>query len=176
MSKMAVFVAMFCLVYRTMAFAQEPLPSKISPEWIEAEVAKHGAEDVVERLWNADRFIEITNQVAQGKDRWIAIAPIIRGGTDAGAAEILMDSMALALPKNPNAVLRAFALMHGSPDNISKLCVSPFVEGTKEQDLSYIRRAIVALRRINTPALVKLRDSCVLSLQESRRRVNRDGE
>jgi hypothetical protein len=149
----------------------EPLPSIIDPEWVKAEVARHGPEDVVQRLWEANRYSEIIDPIAQGKSRWIAIVPVIGGGTDAGAAEELSDAMASALPQNPNAVLNAVRLTPGNPD-VSQICVPPFVEGTKDQYLIYIRRSITALHRVTAPKLAKLKEDCIHSLIAAQGRVD----
>ena len=76
-----------------------------TPASIEAGIRRDGAEATIAALAKAGQWDAVADRMGTGDARWIALAPRLAPGSDAGSAEDLGISLAFSLPKNPRAVL-----------------------------------------------------------------------
>jgi hypothetical protein len=149
----------FCIYMSLIApaIAEEPsevIPKPLTTDWVIQEIAKHGPKHAVRVMWDQERYDELLGNISAGKEEWIALAPKIVSGTDAGASEELGISLADALPKNPKAVL---GILDQSKWTISsgRVCSIPFIEPEKDFYESYAKSALVAVKAVSDAGLAK---------------------
>src|SRR6266851_2180840 len=91
--------------------ASSPAPTlseaapRVSPALLRAEIGRSGARAVVGKLWDGGQWEAVMAHIDGGEGSWVALAPALEPGTDAGASEELGIALAYALPRNPMAVL-----------------------------------------------------------------------
>ena len=139
-----------CIGLTAPAVAEEPttvIPKPLTADWVMQEIAKHGPKHAVTVMWDQKRYSELLGNISAGKGEWIALAPKIVSGTDAGASEGLGISLAEALPKNPKAVL---GILDQSKATLSsgRVCSIPFIEPEKDFLESYAKSALAAIEEI----------------------------
>lgn len=139
--------------------------ASLSPGRIAEDIAAHGAQAVVARLAAHGDYDRVLGHIDAGEGPWIALAPQLSPGADAGNAEALVISLAFALPKNPAAVLAVLSGKDGFP--IDDVCGAPFIEGTLRDIGAYVRKAEAAVSRVTTPALQDAKKACLAQLQKS---------
>ncbi len=143
----------------SVAAAAMPVPS---PTSVAAEIAAHGAKRTVDGLIQTKRWDAVTTSMDKGSGAWIALAPKLAPGSDAGSAEDLGLSLALALPVNPRAVLAAIDAKDGPILGLSRVCGRPFIEDS--EPAGYQRRALSALSRITDQHLTAIAGRCRTAL------------
>ena len=102
--------------------------------------------------------------MGDGGSQWVALAPGLAPGADAGSAEGLGISLALALPKNPRAVLAAIDPANGHVLGAGRVCGMPFIEDTVKDRPAYRRRALRAVRGVSDRSLANARAACLSAL------------
>ena len=102
-----------------------------------------------------------------GDARWIALAPKLAPGSDAGSAEDLGISLAFSLPRNPRAVLAALDPADGHVLGAGRVCGMPFIEDTVKDRPAYKRHAIHAVKTVTDPRLSKVRLACLRELERA---------
>lgn len=138
---------------------------QLTPETIAADIAAHGAGAVVAKLAKNGYYDRVLGHIDKGEAEWVALAPKLAPGTDAGWAEALSISLAFALPKNPKAVL---ALLVGKDAFAADdICSAPFIEGTIKDVPGYIRRAKAAVAKVSDPSLQSAKAACLASLAKA---------
>ena len=108
----------------------------------------------------------ILDKVASGdRDRITGVALYVIPGAEEAAAREYLAATALALPKNPEAVL----VLKNFPasGSLYHICSLPFIEPEDEFIISYAKRTLAALRRVDDPELRESRDTCMRHLQET---------
>ncbi len=137
-----------------------------------AEIDAKGAREVVDRLWNSPQdangendWSRVTEQMWKGRAAYIALAPKLAPGTDAGAAEELGISLAHALPLTPATVLRAIDPKDGPVLGVSQVCSVPFIEDTVKDIPAYIRAAQSSVNKVTSPELQAIRAACLKQLE-----------
>jgi hypothetical protein len=143
------------------AHAAPRFPPRPTPAEVEASLARNGARATVSALFDQRRWDYVSDRIGAGDGAWVALAPRLAAGADAGTAEDLPIALAFALPRNPAAVLAA--LGSGAFD-IGEVCGAPFIEGTVSDLPAYVRRARAAVRRVDAPALAAARRACLAAL------------
>ena len=108
-----------------------------------------------------------TRSPGEGDARWIALAPKLAPGSDAGSAEDLGISLAFSLPKNPGAVLAALDPADGHILGASRVCGMPFIEDTVKDRPAYKRRSIHALEEVSAPTLAQTKTACLRDLKRA---------
>ncbi len=157
--KWAVLVLAFAISTSALAAA------RLTPETIAADIAAHGADNVVAKLAKTGDYDRVLDHIGKGEAQWVALAPKLAPGTDAGWAEALVISLAFALPKNPQAVL---ALLIGKDAfQVDDVCGAPFIEGTVKDVPGYIRRAKAAVAKVTDPSLQSARAACLAALAKA---------
>jgi hypothetical protein len=110
----------------------------------------------------------ILDHMDRGEAGWIALArqmAIHNGG--AATMESLPIALALALPHNPTAVLKAIDPSDGRSFGIEEVCGQPFIEPTRSFMRRYKRRALAAVAGVYDPRLRLVRDACIAALKKT---------
>lgn len=143
------------------------IPKPLATDWVIQEIARHGPKHAVRIMRDQERYDELLGNISAGKEEWIALAPKIVSGTDAGASEELGISLAEALPKNPKAVL---GILDKSKRTISsgRVCSIPFIEPEKDFYESYAKSALAAVEAVSDAELAKQKELCLTELQKAR--------
>jgi opacity protein-like surface antigen len=137
----------------------------LTPQVIAADIAAHGADAVVSRLFRSGDYDRVLDRIDSGDAEWVALAPKLAPGTDAGTAEALIISLAFALPKNPQAVL---ALLSGKASfAVEDVCGAPFIEGTVKDVPSYVRKTRAAVSRVTEARLASAKSACLAALAKA---------
>ena len=133
---------------------------------IEASI-QHGAQATIAALAKADQWDTVADHMGSGDARWIALAPRLAPGSDAGSAEDLGISLAFSLPRNPRAVLTALDPVDGHILGADRVCGMPFIEDTVKNRPAYKRQAIRAVRRVSDPSLARIKADCLVNLTKA---------
>ncbi len=153
------------IVFAVVAIASASA-APLSPEAIAHDIDLHGARAVVQRLWRNGDYERLMDRIDAGDARFIALAPKLAPGTDAGTAEELPIALAFALPRNPRAVL---AVLGPNRFPVADVCSAPFIEDTVKDIPAYIRRAQRAVSAVDDPKLATVRDACLVQLAQAQR-------
>jgi hypothetical protein len=135
---------------------------------VRRDVTRLGPTATVQGLWRDGRWSVVEDRIAAGQADWIALAPMLAQGTDAGTAEGLSISLAQALPRNPRAVLAVVRLEPGRVLSLQRVCAAPFIEETAEHHAIYTRAAFKALAGAMEASLEPARRACLEQLRHSR--------
>ena len=135
---------------------------------IDASISHLGAEATIAMLAKADQWDAVADKMGDGNSAWIALAPKLALGADAGSAEDLGISLAFSLPKNPSAVLAALDPANGHIIGADRVCGMPFIEDTVKNRPAYKRRTIRAVEKIAIPSLANAKTACLAALRAAR--------
>ena len=138
----------------------------LTPTAVRESVRKEGARRTIDDLSKRGRWDAVTDAMNRGEAAWIALAPLLAPGSDAGSAEDLGISLAFALSKNPRAVLAAIDPRNGVVLGVNRVCGRPFIEDT--EPVNYKARTISALSNIREPGLIRVRQDCLKVLRATR--------
>lgn len=138
----------------------------VAPQAVRQSIRDQGARQTINELQRRGQWEAITDAMDAGQPAWIALAPLLAGGSDAGSAEDLGISLAFALPKNPQAVLTALDMRDGVILGPSRVCGRPFIEGTEPR--GYKARSLAALGRVTAPDLGRRKQACLHALSATR--------
>ena len=126
-------------------------------------LAEEPARDVVQSY--GDHFEgAVLSHLERGETDWIALAPKLAAGTDAGTSEGLSTALAYALPLQPVAVLAVLSKRSG-PLDAERVCSIPFIEDSVKDIKSYQRRAIQAVSEVRDTGLQQVREICLQALR-----------
>jgi hypothetical protein len=127
-------------------------PSLAAPHVTVAEIRKviqvEGPKNAVMTLWSANKWEAFMDKISSGDGTFIALAPEIRPGTDAGSAEDLTNSLAEGLPRNPRAVLRVLDLSSDVVLGVENVCSVPLIDDTEARARAYKVKALRAVRSV----------------------------
>jgi hypothetical protein len=152
----------FCFVATTSACATGVLTAR----QVAIEIKAHGAREAIATLAANDQWDTVTAHIVNGETEWIALAPQLASGSDAGSAEDLGIALAYALPKQPAAVLRVIDPANGPVTGTDRVCGMPFIEDSVEDLPAYRRQARAALEAITDPTLQKAKQGCIAALEK----------
>ena len=140
---------------------------ELSPSEIRTAIESTGAKAVVDRLSASREWWSLSKRVAAGEPSYIALAPALADGTDAGTSESLKISLAAALPKTPAAVLKVIDTTDRSPVlSLNEVCSSPFVEDEPIHRRTYKRITLKALAHVGDPKLQAVARACAAELRK----------
>lgn len=137
----------------------------INLQTIRQRLAELGPTATVRELDGAGRWEQVTSRIGSGDARWIALAPELAKGADAGTAETLSISLADALPKSPRAVLAVLDLKRRSNLSPERVCRAPLAQDTAERQTAYRTSALLAVASVADARLDRARDACASRLQ-----------
>ena len=141
----------------------------MTPQRISAEIKGEGAKPVVDRLLRSGQWWALAKHIAYGSPQWIALAPALSTGTDAGTSESLKISLAYALPRATSATLATLDINdQSSPRSVRQVCSSPFIEDSREHERGYKLVAMRALERVREPRLRTTAVACADELRQAR--------
>jgi hypothetical protein len=141
----------------------------ISPDEVRKLVEAEGADGAVRKLSSSQDpeaplpWSTVMAGIARGEPRWLAIAPLIRPGTQAGSGEEYSMALTDALTTNATGALRLMALEEGGSDGY---CVATDYETPPEQIRAYCTAAIANLERVGEPELQGIKATCLRQLRE----------
>lgn len=158
-----VLLASICAVVLVAGLAVAANPPQASA--IRQSVASAGAKATVEGLAKAGQWEAVTAKIGSGDAAWIALAPLLAPGADAGHAEGLGLALATALPKNVAAVLGALDPDPAGVVGASHVCNAPFIEMPEAEEKAYVAAALAGLQAVSDPALASAKAACVGALQ-----------
>ncbi len=140
---------------------RDRIPLKLTSKWVGEQISLHGVHSVVERLCDKNLWNEVEDQIGRGRSDWIALVSKLRDGLDGETSEGVTVALALALPKNPRAVLAQI-----DPGVQDQVCKAPFYyEGTIKNLPRYLRRAIKAVASVKDPNLESRKSLCLEALR-----------
>jgi hypothetical protein len=132
-----------------------------TPERIAATVRAHGAHRAVDRLSDS-QWDAIIDRMERGEAAWIALAPQLAPGSDAGRSEELGIALAFALPRNPHAVLAALDPHDGIVLGARRVCGRPFIEDSEPR--GYVSRAEWAVAQVIDSRFARAKAACLDAL------------
>jgi hypothetical protein len=146
------------------AEAQITIPRPLTLAWMRRQLKSHGASYVVQALHKQQRYEDFVEEIGKGKSDWIALAPQIAKATDAGYTEMLVGSLAYALPSNPRAVVSVLdpKTVAVSPEQV---CGANFMFDMVKDLPAYIRQARQAVNGLNDARLAKRKKECLAELE-----------
>ena len=110
--------------------------------------------------WN--RFLK---HIAMGEDGWVQIGVVLHGQSDAGAREMLEESLGEALERKPAMLL---ALASQGKVKTEEFCIGPDVDDDRYSSYATASRAlnrrITAVRAVDEEKLRPFKDSCLQAL------------
>ena len=122
-------------------------------------IEARGARPVVAQLGKAGQFSAVENSIRLGDDNWIALAPKLAGGGNAG----FKSALSAALIYNPAAVLQA--LNKGNDLPLKDICTAPPEVQGDTAITSFRERAARALSTVRVGDLSAPRDACIAALK-----------
>ncbi|HEX3918362.1 MAG TPA: hypothetical protein VHW60_13575 [Caulobacteraceae bacterium] len=146
------------------AWAEPTFPKKPTAAEVSQSIVRYGARATVSALFDQKRWDYVAGRIGEGDAAWVALAPKLAPGADAGTAEELPIELAFALPLNPAAVLAA---VHTGAFEVSDVCGAPFIEDTVKDIPGYLRKATAAVARVTDPALAATKAACLQTLAKA---------
>jgi len=127
---------------------------------VQGMIARQGAVATVQALSADGRWDAILDRIGAGDTAWIALAPRLAPGADAGTSEGLGIALATALPAQPAAVLAV--LTTAGPPSLSpaRVCSAPFIEDTAAHQHAYKAQALSALVKVTNAKLQTSLGAC----------------
>lgn len=141
------------------------LPSVSS---VQAQLVKDGPLATVRALDADGRWDAILDRIGVGDPRWIALAPGLAPGADAGTAEGLGIALATGLPRAPAAVLAVLSPQGPGSLAPDRVCSAPFIEDTAAHQHSYKAQALAAVATVTAPGLATMASACKAQLLKVR--------
>jgi hypothetical protein len=138
--------------------------SRGSAELVLSEIKLGGAANVARRI-DADASFgrSVMSGIATGDSAWLDVAGSLTPASAAAEASLSI-ALASALPRAPDRVL---ALL-GPKYHVEDVCNIPFLETESTVVTSYHDQAAVALDRVQSASLLKIRDGCRSTLDRAR--------
>jgi hypothetical protein len=155
------------------AIAQDVTPAQLrrmTAAQFQAGIDKEGAQAFTERVskdidphaQEEPNYDIILNHISSGSEAWLKIAAEIAPYTnEPNFNRGLNVAIAYALLENPTAVLR----MRNADDHFMNACMYPFPKPSETFLRHFQKRALVALTRVNDPALKTRKEDCRKELQ-----------
>lgn len=163
----------FCLLLPALpALADEPVlsgelktPGTLTPEFLRDSCYKYGAVNTM-RLLTAPGSVlwsELLEHIAGGETDWIIHVPLFASGTDAGYATQLAVALAVALPKNPRAVLSLeYAFV-----SLRNVCSLPFFDPSEEFIRDYASEVLLSMEEVTDPHMRMDKEICLTRLRNA---------
>lgn len=141
-----------------------PAGQPVTPVEVAAMITRDGAQRTVGALWgegDTNRWATVARGIARGEPAWLAIAPRLAGGTDAGTSDEFAMAVQDALVANAPGALR---LISGIPMGTGA-CAENSFETPAAQSRAYYAAAIASVGAVTEPALATIRDACLAELR-----------
>jgi hypothetical protein len=141
----------------------------ITPDEVRKMIEAEGATEAVRKLSSSQDpeaplpWSTVMAGIARGEPEWLAVAPLIRPGTQAGSGDEYSMALTAALTTNPAGSLRLMAREEGGSDGY---CIASDYETPPEQVRAYYAAAIANLERVGDPELKDIKAACLKQLRE----------
>jgi hypothetical protein len=139
---------------------------KVTPAEVEAMLSKQTPQQVVNALWGQDeasnRWDTVSSGIAKGDPAWLALAPRIAAGTDAGTSLDFGMAVQDLVTVNAPAALRLMVELKQD----AGFCNENGVEVPAEQARAYFQAATAAVEAVNDPALQQIKGQCLAELRK----------
>ena len=152
----------------TRLVASAILAAAPSASAVKGSIKRQGAKATIADLAKTGQWSAVSGRMDSGSSDWIALAPLLAPGSDAGSAEGLGISPGFPLPKNPEAVLAALDPANGHTIGANRVCGLPFVEDTVSDLTAYRLTAIRAVQGTRDRRLASARAACLAALAAAR--------
>ncbi len=112
---------------------------------------------VIDELLADDHaYNKVLAHIETGDEKWLKVADALGCCVDAGPAEELGISIAIALTHSPEPVLR-----RQSMSSLRDVCTVPLIEPTKAEFEAHVKAVKAALQRVKDPALQEKKMECL---------------
>lgn len=137
-----------------------------------AEIRDTGARQVIGRLNarpNPNAWDGVMRLIRSGQPDWLDVAAGLAQEADAGSASDLKISLAHALVKNPEGVIK----LAGSQVflNINEICGAPFIEPTDRFLRHYLEQAKRAVGQVRDLQLKAGQAACLAQINDAERQL-----
>ncbi|HEX5486334.1 MAG TPA: hypothetical protein VFX23_10090 [Limnobacter sp.] len=142
--------------------------AQLDPQRVKNDLQNQPAETVIKSLKRQNKYQQVLKRIAEGQAEWVALAPALYMGTDAGDSDDLEIALATALPKNAVAVLSD--LNPSKADGASSLridhvCGVPFIEPTDAFVKAYLLQSTKAVKAVKDEKLLPVARQCLSYLK-----------
>ncbi len=143
--------------------------ASLTPQTIAARVEAHGAKATLWQIYdNANEWSALLKGISSGTVAWLKIANLFHPVSDAGASQELQFAVGEALERHPDNVLRIAVPVF----DVSDVCDGPDVDDFRynsyESATQAVDRRKLKLRSVSDASLLKLRDECIRTLEDSK--------
>jgi hypothetical protein len=167
------FAKAFFLAVCAIAAAHAEKPPETDARQLLAYIDRKGADPTYRELIAGDksRWERVLDKVQTGAPLWLEVAQKLAPATDASATIGMQVSLAVALPNNPEGVLRLLGALGQGPLGIDDVCGLPFFDSTEKYDKEHVRRVRAALARVTSPALAAKKAECLTITNKDAARI-----
>lgn len=146
--------------------------SVLTPADITAQINTVGARAALEAIYNNEKkWPQVLSGISTGTRDWLIVANLLRPASDSGSSEQLGLAVGEAIEHHPENVLSISVAVFG----IGDICSGPDVDDKRYNSYKFSMAAIEKrqemLRKVNDTKLRVLRDSCVFSLENSKKGI-----
>lgn len=144
----------------------------VTPEEVAAMLRTQTPQQTVNALYGNgenSRWDTVASGIAKGEPAWLALAPQISRGTDAGTSVDFAVAAQDALTTNPTGALR----MLGQTEMSTGACGENGIEVPAEQARAFHQAAIASVQSVNDPALQQIKEQCLAALREDQAKYPR---
>jgi hypothetical protein len=137
----------------------------VTPAEVTAMLQKQTPQQTVNALYGTgenSRWATVASGIAKGDPAWLALAPQIAKGTDAGTSDDFGMAAQDALTTNPAGTLRLLTQIEMG----AGACGENGFEVSAEQARIYHQTAIAAVESVNDPALQQIKTECLAALRK----------
>lgn len=148
----------FIITVIFLLFSANTKSEVLTAESILNQIKIDGLKTTFDRLWvDEKQFDYVCDMIQTGDSKWFEVARYLKKSSDAASSLSLNYSVARALPKEPEKVLRLI----GKEFSIENICTSPFVEPDPGKAENYQLHAIAALKSITAFDLKQKKEECL---------------
>jgi hypothetical protein len=143
----------------------EQAGAPVTPAEVAAMLAKQTPQQTVNALYGTgenSRWTTVARGIARGEEAWLALAPQIAKGTDAGTSDEFAMAAQDALTTNPAGTLRLLSQIEMG----AGACAENGFEVSAEQASAFHQTAITAVEAVSDPALQKIKTECLAALRK----------
>ena len=137
----------------------------VTPEQVTEMLKTQTPQQTVNALWGKgenSRWETVASGIAKGDPAWLALAPQIAKGTDAGSSDEFGMAVQDALTTNPAGTLRLLTQIEMGVG----ACSENGFEVPAEQARIYHQTAIAAVESVTDPALQQIKGQCLAALRK----------
>lgn len=144
----------------------------LAPAAVLTRIQRDGAHATFEAVYrDKASWRTLLSAIATGRAEWLTVANLLHAASDASASEQLTLAVGEALAHQPRHVLSSNASEFG----LAAICGGPDVDDTRfnsyDRSIAAIADRQQALRAVADASLLSVRDSCIASLESSKKGI-----